>query len=657
MLKMTSHEDWKPPSFSISLEAYDFESCADEIVTVARSLRARGLRAQDRDTAKELITWKFYSRLGRSIYLKSVITKFSDKELSKLITSIYLCLSTDVRDSKDEIIFLLLEQMKLVSLQRFMLDTNIVSLKGRFLAKYLDKHGLESYWDLRKKLDIAEIEISRPSHVFTANHFASNSPDHIREIALEHIHRNLSLSSTKFDDSYVSGFRDLTLQDLQSEDWIEKIFIPPLYFERRMLLDLVSSLSLDNTDEVRDAIFAIFEGQGPNEFSSSLMFAIPFFPKNSEARDLLLDIFDLYFTKTKQLSFSQGIVFCLLAKDYLTRSEVLNYLDDLEFEVVKQREKFVFGLPPITQLSVPAITNKYDLKDHFEVMFLLQMIDRYSHSDLTDVFLIRYLESWNPSSLVGLSRTTVSEIESHLQAVRQSVLIHNLARIASQEEWVAYMNSCAKKGVAIRARDWSTGVDFAEKSGDHDFFKWVQAGYRTAVDMEPEYFLFNEVRYNCIWGSFRDISSAIVTYLELADESRISQVEKLPEWVMLQLIRHCKDSWLAQIPEIIEEYYFLQRGVPTRLLSALCERHRSNEDPTSIESIIDRFGSRLLGNGDYVLLVLAACYYDVGDLQKGYEELVRISKPPIDSRVRQKAITYATRYRDSRIRDLFSASP
>lgn len=643
-----------PRSFSISLEAYDFESCAEEIITVARSLRASGLSAQDRVKAKDLITWKFHSRLGRSIYLKSVLTKLPDKELSKLVTSIYLCLSTDEKELKDEFIFLLLEQMKLVSLRKFMHDLDVDSLKGRVLAKYIDRYGLESYWSLRSNLDEAGIEVFRPNQIFAANHFTANPPDYIREIAREHLNQKLLFTSTEIDDSIGTGYQDLVFQDLQAVNWIERIFIPPSYFEQRALSELISSLGFEITDEKQEAIFAYFEALGPKEFCSSLMFAIPYFSKIGEAKDLLLDILDLYFTKTKKLSFSQGVVFCLEAKDYLTRSEILEYLDDLEFEVVRHREKISLRLPPITQLSIPAIANKYYLRDHLEVEFLLKLFARYSHSDFNDVFLIRYLESWNPSSLEGLASSVRLKVDSNFQNGRQRVLIHNLARIGSQDEWSAHVSRCVQSGVPIRARDWSTGVDLAEKTGDHEFFRWVQTGYRSSADMEAEYFLFNEVRFNCIWGSFQDISSAIGTYLELKGESTESSIELLPEWVILQLIRNCKDSWLVHIPDVIEEYFFLQRGVPTRLLSALSERYRSHEDPASIESIIDRFGSRVLGNGDYVLLVLAACYYDVGEPQRGYDELVRIAKPPIDSRIRQKAITFATRYRDSRIRELFN---
>ena len=69
--------------------------------------------------------------------------------------------------------------------------------------------------------------------------------------------------------------------------------------------------------------------------------------------------------------------------------------------------------------------------------------------------------------------------------------------------------------------------------------------------------------------------------------------------------------------------------------------------------MIGRFGSRVKGEGDWALLVLARAYYEVRLPDMGFAQLEDIATRPVPKEIKRRIRSYGVRFSDPRIFELF----
>jgi hypothetical protein len=110
---------------------------------------------------------------------------------------------------------------------------------------------------------------------------------------------------------------------------------------------------------------------------------------------------------------------------------------------------------------------------------------------------------------------------------------------------------------------------------------------------------------------------------------------------------------VVTVEDFIEKYMYKPGAIDSKVLSALCERYRMSKQTEEIRRVINRFGSRVKGEADWSLLVLARAYYEVNLPDMALEQLETIASGPVVQDVKRRAHSYGMRFDDPRVFDLF----
>ena len=119
------------------------------------------------------------------------------------------------------------------------------------------------------------------------------------------------------------------------------------------------------------------------------------------------------------------------------------------------------------------------------------------------------------------------------------------------------------------------------------------------------------------------------------------------------MVRNSAERWLVTLEDFIEQFMYLPSAIDSKVLSALCERYRVAKKTEEIRRVISRFGSRVKGDGNWSLLLLARAYYEVSLPDMALEQLEAIAAGPVALDVKRRAHSYGIRFGDPRVFELF----
>jgi hypothetical protein len=375
--------------------------------------------------------------------------------------------------------------------------------------------------------------------------------------------------------------------------------------------------------------------------------------KNSESKELLLDLMDIYLETHKRISFSEGFAFCIAATEILSPKDLDNYIDDLVEIVEEQREERENILAAVNRFTVPAIFNKYTFKTSAEAIFAFKVFERLSYTSLPPTFFMRYLQVFKPELVNQEVQRLIDEIERDFIGLSRVSVLKHIAESKPASAWIEKATEFRDKGYLLTSREWSTGVDSAVRTKNRELFDFAMTGYQSAPDAEPEYFLFHSARFLLIWGEPTEWPKVLATFEQMRKSQGKSDGKYLEPWMVVWMVRNAAERWLIAIEDFIQEYMYAPGAIDSKVLSALCERYRMSKQTEEIRRVINRFGSRVKGEADWCLLVLARAYYEVRLPNMAFEQLEIIASGPVAQDVKRRAHSYGVRFDDPRVFDLF----
>ena len=122
------------------------------------------------------------------------------------------------------------------------------------------------------------------------------------------------------------------------------------------------------------------------------------------------------------------------------------------------------------------------------------------------------------------------------------------------------------------------------------------------------------------------------------------------------MVRNAAERWMPTLEDFIEKFMYQPSAIDSKVLSALCEKYRVVKQTEEIRRVIGRFGSRVKGEADWALLVLARAYYEVRLPDMAIVQLEEIASRPVSQEIRRRAHSYGLRFSDPRVFDLFDLS-
>lgn len=610
-------------------------------------------KAGDVAGAEAEIAWIYDKLMSLDVFLLELFKLVGDKELSKFIPALHALTG---KKFHSRLIHRLVVNRKYISTQALLEHMEYVGIKGQMMVLVIEEAGIPGYFETLNAFKKQGVKILQMNSVLSAGPLVRLPEDQLREFVAENLRQGFSFGAKS--DVPVLELPDaqapaLTMEELESPDWLDRLFQPAPAVARRAVMNMIWKYLETGSESVRGEIYRHFAGLSRDRLENCIQLITPVMGKNEESKELLLDLMDIYLENHKRISFSEGFAFCIAAAEILNPSDLDDYIDDLVEVVEEQREERENILAAVNRFTVPAVFNKYVFKTSAEAIFAFKVFERLSYTSLPPTFFMRYLQVFEPDLVNEEVQILIDEIERDFIGFSRISVLKNIAESKPASSWLEKATEFRDKGYVLVSREWSTGVDAAVRTKNRELFDFAMTGYQSAPDAEAEYFLFHSARYLLIWGEIIEWPQVLATFEEMRAKQGISGGGYLQSWMMVWMVRNAAERWLNTIEDFIEKYMYAPGAIDSKVLSALCERYRMSKQTEEIRRVISRFGSRVKGEADWSLLVLARAYYEVRLPDMAIEQLETIASGPVAQDVKRRAHSYGVRFGDPRVFDLF----
>ena len=633
-----------------NFDLYNADEGAQSILRVLRLYKEGKV-----DAAKKEGAWMEDKSID--VYVAQLISNIGDKELSKLVGFLgdFTGKKFHVRLKQQ-----LLLSRKLLSLKEFQAKYSAVTLSGRFLADLLERVGIEEYFNVLKELSKAGIEVRRMSGVLKARDVIRMDLEQVRLFIKRHMEMGIGFSvqvDLEVDVPFDYEYPTITLEELDQPDWHKKLYWDPMAVAGRATFELVNGY-LDSPTEVnRAAVYDHFASLVKAEFIDAFILVADYLVKADPQGELIMDILDIYVQDFDRISFTQGLTLCLSICENYDQQKLMDYIADLA-ELVEEDKKIYedYFLSAVNKFSVPAIFRRYEFTKPAELKFAFKVMEKLSYSSNIPHFFMQYVAVYLPD-LIDIELNELAQ-KAQREYVSQANIpvLRSIAETEPAANWRAKAETFTANGVVLASREWSTGVDAAIRTKNRALFDFAIAGYKAAPDVEVEYYLFHHARYLMVWGEPIEWAKVVADFLEIRSARGVIENEYLPAWMVVWMVRNAAERWMPTLEDFIEKFMYQPSAIDSKVLSALCEKYRVVKQTEEIRRVIGRFGSRVKGEADWALLVLARAYYEVRLPDMAIVQLEEIASRPVSQEIRRRAHSYGLRFSDPRVFDLFDLS-
>ena len=606
--------------------------------------------------AKAEIAWITEKIFSLDIFLIELFDQVGDKELAKLTPVLH---SLTGKKFHSRLLQRLIAKRKYISTGALIDHMDYVGIKGQMMAPVLEEIGIVSYFEVLSQFRAQGTEIKQLNAVFYASTIARLSDNEFREFVRRHLELGFPLGQScdvPVTELLNGVAPDFTMADIESEDWLARLYLTPPAQARRDLASLIWRYLESESEGLREEIYNHFANLSRDRYENSIELVVPLMGKSAQSRELLLDLMDIYLESHDRISFTEGFSFCIAACEVLSQTELNSYIDDLVEVVEAQREEREVTLAPVNRFTVPAIFNRYRFKSSAQAVFAFKVFDRLSYSALPPAFFMRSLQVFEPELMTDELRALSAEIEYEFIGLSRLTVLKSIAESKPASEWIEKAREFIAGGYTLSSREWSTGVDAAVRTKNRELYEYAMENYCQAPDAEPAYFVFHSSRYLIIWGEPSEWAAVLTKFEDMRAEQGITGKNYLEPWMPVWMVRNAAERWMPALEDFIEKYMFRQGAIDSKVLSVLCEKYRVAKQTEEIRRVIGRFGSRVKGEGDWSLLVLARAYYEVRLPDMGFAQLEDIATRPVTQEIRRRIRSFGVRFNDPRIFELFQIS-
>lgn len=603
--------------------------------------------------AKVEIAWITEKLFSLDVFLIELFDQVGDKELAKLIPALH---SLTGKKFHSRLLHRLIANRKYISTSALIDHMDYVGIKGQMMVPVLEDIGISGYFEVLSHFRAQGTRINQLNAVFYASTIARLSENEFREFARRHLELGFALGQscdvpvTELPNGVAPDF---TKADLESQDWQARLYLTPPAQARRDLARLMWRYLESESEELREEIYNYFVQLSRDRYENSIELVIPMLGKSVQSKELLLDLMDIYLESHERISFTEGFSFCISACEVLSQTELDSYIDDLVEVVEAQREEREVTLAAVNRFTVPAIFNRYQFRSSSEAVFAFKVFERLSYSALPPAFFMRSLQVFEPELMTDELRALSAEIEHEFIGLSRLTVLKSIAESKPAIEWIEKAREFIAEGFMLSAREWSTGVDAAVRTKNRELYEYAMENYCEAPDAEPAYFVFHSARYLIVWGEPNEWPAVLTRFEAMRAEQGITGKNYLEPWMAVWMVRNAAERWMSVLEDFIEKYMFRQGAIDSKVLSALCEKYRVAKQTEEIRRVIGRFGSRVKGEGDWALLVLARAYYEVRLPDMGFAQLEDIATRPVPKEIKRRIRSYGVRFSDPRIFELF----
>lgn len=632
-------------------DLFDIKAGAQSLLKALRMHKSGDVQG-----AKSEIAWINEKLFSLDVFLIALFDLVGDKELAKLIPALH---SMTGKKFHSRLLHRLITHRKYISTAALIEHIDYVGIKGQMLVPVLEEIGIDGYFEVLSHFKAQGTKINQLNSVFYASTIARFSDGEFREFIKRHLEQGLPLGQScdvpvaELPNGVAPDFR---MAELERADWLSLIYLTPPAKARRDLAALIRKYLESEDENMREEIYNHFADLSRDRYENSIELAIPLLGKSAQSKELLLDLMDIYLESHERISFTEGFSFCIAAHDVFSQSELDGYIDDLVEVVEEQREEREVTLAAVNRFTVPAIFNRYLFKSSQEAIFAFRVFERLSYSALPPAFFMRSLQVHAPTLINDEIRQLTNEIEQEFIGLSRLTVLKSIAESKPASEWMEKAREFISTGSSLSSREWSTGVDSAVRTKNRELYDFAIGNYCQAPDAEPAYFVFHSARYLITWGAPSEWSAVQNKFEAMRAEQGITGNRYLEPWMAVWMVRNAAERWMPTLEDFIEKYMYRQGAIDSKVLSALCEKYRTAKQTEEIRRVIGRFGSRVKGEGDWALLVLARAYYEVRLPDMGFAQLEEIATRPVTKEIKRRIRSYGVRFSDPRIFELFHIS-
>jgi len=633
-----------------NFDIYNVEDGAQSILKALRLLKDGDLEAAEAERA-----WMKDKSID--VYVARLITSIGDKELSKLV--IHLCNITGNK-FHTRLKQQLLISRKFLSLRVAQEKYSRAFLSGRFLADVLERVGVEEYFSLLSEALKSGIKAERLNGVLKARDVVQMELDQIRLFILRHIELGVSFSA-KVDtvEELPVGFvyPTISINELNSPKWEDKIYWDPLAISGRQTFTHINEYLDSPNESNRAKVYERFSSLTKAEFVDAFHLVAQYLVKADSDGELIMDILDIYLQDFEKISFTQGLALCLSICDSYDAKRLTDYITDLA-ELVEEDKKINedYFLSAVNRFSVPAIFRRFEFTKPDQLIFAFQVFEELSYSSSIPHFFMQYVGVYFPQLMNSEIEELRRQAESAFVSQANLQVLSKLAEYEPAQNWLKKADELTEKGIKLSSREWSTGVDSAIRTKNRELFNFAISGYKSSADAEPDYFLFHNARYLLTWGEPAEWLPVLREFQNFRKSKEVNSAEYLQPWMFVWMVRKSGERWLETLEDFIEQFMYLPDAIDSKVLSSLCERYRVAKKTEEIRRVISRFGSRVKGDGDWSLLLLARAYYEIGLPDMALDTLETIASGPVALDVKRRAHSYGVRFGDPRVFELFDVN-
>ncbi len=632
-------------------DSFDIDRGAQSLLKALRMHKAGDVAG-----ARAEITWVTEKYMSVDVFLMRLFEMVGDKELAKLIPALHALTG---KKFHSRLINRLVVNRKYISTQTLLEHIDYAGIKGQMMVMVIEEVGVEGYFEILNGFKEQGTNILPMNSVLYAGKLVRLKDEEVRDFVIENLKQGYDFGVVR--EGQEEGAEDtpvplITIAEMQSDDWQEKLYLTPPAQGRRDLMGLVWRYLEQGGEELRGEVYRYFASLSKDRYENSLDLIIPVMGKDQESKELLLDLMDIYLESYERISFSEGFGFCIAAVGILADKDLNDYIDDLVDVVEEQREERENILDAVNRHTVPAIFNRYIFKSSEEVIFAYKIFERLAYTSLPAAFFMRYVKVFVPHFITSEVQTLADEIERDFGGLSRMSVLRSLAESKPAAQWMAKAQEFEDNGNPLLSREWSTGIDSAIRTRNRELFDFAIAGYKSAADNEAEYYLFHSARYLLVWGEPVEWPKVIETFKEMRVAKAVASNEYLPAWMVVWMVRNAAERWMPTVEDFIEKFMYQPGAIDSKVLSALCEKYRVEKKTEEIRRVIGRFGSRVKGEADWALLVLARAYYEVRLPDMAFAQLEEIASGPVPQEVKRRAYSYGVRFNDPRVFELFDLS-
>ena len=629
---------------------FDLHNVEDGAQSILKALRL--LKDGNVDAAEAERAWMKDKSID--VYVARLISTIGDRELSKLV--LYLC---DVTGNKfhTRLKQQLLISRKYLSLRKVQERYSKAFLSGRFLADVLERVGVEEYFNILSEALDTGIKAERMSGILKARDVVQMDLDQVQIFILRHMELGIAFSAkveNMEDLPFDYIFPTLSVGEMNSPNWNEKMYWDPLAISGRETFTQIKRYLASPNELNRSKVYDRFSSLTKAEFIDAFHLTAEYLVTADPDGELIMDILDIYLQDFEKISFTQGLALCLSICDSYDEKHLLDYIADLA-ELVEEDKKAYedYFLSAVNRFSVPAIFRRFEFTKSQQLIFAFKVFEDLSYSSSIPYFFMQYVAVYFPELINAELEEIGSKAESAFVSQANLQVLSKIAESEPAQNWQKKAEELTEKGMKLSSREWSTGVDSAIRTKNRNLFDFAINGFKSSPDAEPDYFLFHNARYLLTWGEPIEWLPVLGEFQLFRKSKGVSSNEFLQPWMYVWMVRNSAERWLVTLEDFIEQFMYLPSAIDSKVLSALCERYRVAKKTEEIRRVISRFGSRVKGDGNWSLLLLARAYYEVSLPDMALEQLEAIAAGPVALDVKRRAHSYGIRFGDPRVFELF----